>query len=56
MKLSKSDSNKTHDIPKERHHHSKTWWWEHYAVGLFLADGYKKLVRVEGKVDGSKYM
>jgi hypothetical protein len=35
--------------PLEHHPHSEAGWWQHHAVGM-------KLVRIEGMMDGAKYM
>ena len=37
------------------HPYGEAWWWQHHAVGMFLAAGSGRLVRIEGKMNGAKY-
>ena len=41
--------------PREYHPHSEAMWWQHHAVGMFFISRDRKLVRIEGMMDGAKY-
>ena len=33
----------------------KAWWWQNHAVGMFSVAGTGGLVRIEAKMNGTKY-